>query len=93
MGQEDNQMKTREDSVWDVVVIGAGAAGLMTAITAKRQGISRVLLLDGREKIGAKILMSGGTRCNITNQNVSERDYESENRRFVRNVLSIIKVN
>ncbi len=53
---------------------GAGAAGLMTAIQAAQLGLS-VLLLDGRDKIGAKILMSGGTRCNVTNQAVSEKDY------------------
>ncbi len=74
-------------TVWDVAVIGAGAAGLMAAITAQREGL-KVLLLDGKEKIGAKILMSGGTRCNVTNDRVSENDYESENLRFVKHVLS-----
>lgn len=74
-------------AVWDAAVIGAGAAGLMAAITAQREGL-KVLLLDGKEKIGAKILMSGGTRCNVTNDRVSENDYESENPRFVKHVLS-----
>lgn len=73
--------------IWDVAVIGAGAAGLMASIAAKREGL-KVLLLDGKEKIGAKILMSGGTRCNVTNQNVTEKDYQSENLRFVKHVLS-----
>lgn len=71
---------------WDVAIVGAGAAGLMTAITAAKQS-SRVLLLDGREKIGAKILMSGGTRCNVTNRQVTEKDFESENKRVLRDVL------
>src|SRR5271154_1583132 len=50
---------------WDVVVIGAGAAGLLAAIRAAERG-RRVLLLEKNRKAGVKILMSGGTRCNIT---------------------------
>lgn len=73
--------------IYDCVVIGASAAGLMTAITAKSKGI-RLLVLEGQKKPGAKILMSGGTRCNVTNKNVTENDYESENLRFVKHVLS-----
>src|SRR5580658_6418644 len=53
------------DAVWDVVVVGAGAAGLMAAIRAAELG-RRVLLLEKNRKPGIKILMSGGTRCNIT---------------------------
>ncbi len=50
---------------WDVIVIGAGAAGLMAAISASERG-RRVLVLEKNRKPGVKILMSGGTRCNIT---------------------------
>src|SRR5215471_17670498 len=50
---------------WDVVVMGAGAAGLVAAIRAAELGQS-VLLLEKNRKAGVKILMSGGTRCNIT---------------------------
>ncbi len=50
---------------WDIVVVGAGAAGLMAAIRAAESG-RRVLLLEKNRKPGVKILMSGGTRCNIT---------------------------
>src|SRR5881392_2135204 len=53
------------DTGWDVVVIGAGAAGLLAAIRAAERG-RRVLLLEKNRKPGVKILMSGGTRCNIT---------------------------
>jgi predicted Rossmann fold flavoprotein len=53
------------DETWDVVVVGAGAAGLMAAIRAAEAG-GRVLLLEKNRKPGVKILMSGGTRCNIT---------------------------
>lgn len=51
---------------WDVAVIGAGAAGLMAAIRAAEKG-RRVIILEKNRKPGVKILMSGGTRCNITN--------------------------
>src|SRR5947209_11760066 len=54
------------DAVWDVVVVGAGAAGLMAAIRAAELG-ARVLLLEKNRKPGVKILISGGTRCNLTN--------------------------
>lgn len=81
-----NQEKVFEEKIWDVCVVGAGAAGLMTAIQAARLGLS-VLLLDGQKKIGAKILMSGGNRCNVTHVKVSENDYQNEDKRFVRNVL------
>src|SRR3954447_21518591 len=50
---------------WDVVVLGAGAGGLMAAIHAAERGM-RTLLLEKNRKPGVKILMSGGTRCNIT---------------------------
>src|SRR5437660_8046670 len=50
---------------WDVVVIGAGAAGFMAAISAAERG-RRILLLEKNRKAGVKILMSGGTRCNLT---------------------------
>lgn len=72
--------------MFDSVIVGAGAAGLMTAIASVRAG-SRVLLLDGREKVGAKILMSGGTRCNVTNEAIEESDYESESIKLARNIL------
>lgn len=76
----------RPEKVWDTAVVGAGAAGLMAAITARRLGLS-VLLLDGKEKIGAKILMSGGTRCNVTNLEVTEKDFESEEKPVLGAVL------
>src|SRR5271165_7499048 len=53
------------DADWEVVVVGAGAAGLMAAARAAELG-RRVLLLEKNRKPGVKILMSGGTRCNLT---------------------------
>ena len=61
----------------EVAVIGAGAAGLMAAITAGRVG-ARVHLFDGAKKVGAKILVSGGSRCNVTNVAVSPSRFHGE---------------
>ncbi len=72
--------------IYDAIIIGAGAAGLMTTITAHKGG-AKVLLLEGQPKVGAKILMSGGTRCNVTNKTVSEKDYNSQQLMRVRNIL------
>ncbi|HXG54040.1 MAG TPA: aminoacetone oxidase family FAD-binding enzyme [Vicinamibacterales bacterium] len=77
----------------DVVVVGAGAAGLATAIFARRLDPRRsVLLLDGAAKPGAKILVSGGSRCNVTNAAVTERDYWGGKRTIVRRVLRALPV-
>ncbi|SFR76540.1 hypothetical protein SAMN05216203_2877 [Marinobacter daqiaonensis] len=65
----------------DVVIIGAGAAGLMCAATAGYRG-RRVLVLDHANKPGKKILMSGGGRCNFTNLNSSPANFLSENPHF-----------
>src|SRR5436190_20442999 len=53
------------DDVWEVIVLGAGAAGLVAAIRAAERG-RRTLILEKNRRPGLKILMSGGTRCNIT---------------------------
>lgn len=71
-------------------MIGAGAAGLMAAIAAARQDSSKtlkILLLDTRPKIGAKILISGGTRCNVTNRRVTPSDYYGGPSHFVKHIL------
>ena len=57
--------KQTQLDTWDVIIIGAGAAGLMAAASASERGL-RTLLLEKNKKLGVKILMSGGTRCNIT---------------------------
>jgi predicted flavoprotein YhiN len=72
----------------DLIVIGAGAAGLATAIFAARTaGAAHVICVDGARHIGAKILVSGGSRCNVTNRVVTERDFWGGPPRAVRNVL------
>jgi hypothetical protein len=70
------------------VVVGGGAAGLATAIFAARAASGlRVLVLDGARKIGAKILVSGGARCNVTNRVVTEQDFWGGPSRLVGHVL------
>ena len=70
------------------IIIGVGAAGLATAIFAKRAAPHLdVRCLDGATKIGAKILVSGGSRCNVTNRVVTERDFWGGSSRVVRSVL------
>jgi len=72
---------------FDVIIIGAGAAGLMCAIEAgKRQ--RKVLVLDHANKAGKKILMSGGGRCNFTNYNVTPDKFISHNSHFCKSALS-----
>lgn len=76
-------MKTK----YDVVIIGAGASGLMCAAQAGKRG-RRVKVLDHGPKPGRKILMSGGGRCNFTNRQVSAQNYISSNPHFVKSALS-----
>ncbi|MEP3244357.1 MAG: NAD(P)/FAD-dependent oxidoreductase [Sneathiella sp.] len=79
-------MAISEPLSFDVVVIGAGAAGLMCAIEAGRRGRS-VLVLEKAEKIGKKILISGGGRCNFTNLFAAPDKYVSENRHYCKSAL------
>ena len=80
------------DDVHDVAVVGAGAAGLAASIfAAETVGVGdrrrRIVLLDGAKTIGAKILISGGGRCNVTHEVVTPTDYFG-NRRIIKNVLA-----
>jgi len=71
----------------DVIIIGAGAAGLMCAIEAGKRG-RKVIVLDHANKPGKKILMSGGGRCNFTNYHINPVDYISHNKHFCKSALS-----
>ena len=71
----------------DVVVIGAGAAGLMCASEAGRRG-RRVLLLDHSRKLAEKIRISGGGRCNFTNLFTDPSAFLSDNMHFCKSALS-----
>lgn len=70
----------------DVVIIGAGAAGLMCGIEAGKRG-RKVIILDHANKPGKKILMSGGGRCNFTNTHIIPSDYISHNSHFCKSAL------
>ena len=77
---------TTSTQAFDVVVLGAGAAGLMCALTAGQRG-RKVLLLDHADKVGAKILISGGGRCNFTNLYSAPDRFLSGNIDFCRSAL------
>ncbi|MCS4306159.1 putative Rossmann fold flavoprotein [Rheinheimera pacifica] len=72
---------------WDVIIIGAGAAGLMCAIEAGKRG-RKVLVLDNGKRVGRKILMSGGGRCNFTNMYAGPENFLSQNKHFCKSALS-----
>ncbi len=81
---------TRE--VTDIVIVGAGAAGLMCAIMTARECRSRgldrrITIVDGAKKIGAKILVAGGGRCNVTHHKVLPNDYAGSSRNAIKKVL------
>ncbi len=72
---------------YDVIILGGGAAGLLAAITAGRRG-RRVLLLEGNSRVGRKIEISGGGRCNFTNLGAAPENYLSQNPDFCRSALA-----
>ena len=72
---------------WDVIVIGAGAAGMMCAAQAGQRG-RRVLLIDHYHKLGEKIRISGGGRCNFTNLHCKPEHFLSQNPHFCRSALT-----
>src|SRR5271163_17495 len=72
---------------FDAIIVGAGAAGLMCALTAGSRG-RRVLILERNERPGAKILISGGGRCNFTNLEAPSERFISANPHFCKSALS-----
>ncbi|MFL6245126.1 MAG: NAD(P)/FAD-dependent oxidoreductase, partial [Thermoanaerobaculia bacterium] len=78
--------------MYDIAIVGAGAAGLTAAIFARRTAPdARIVLLDGAPKIGAKILISGGGRCNVTHDVVTPDDFNG-NRNAIAKVLRTFTV-
>ncbi|RYD58121.1 MAG: NAD(P)/FAD-dependent oxidoreductase [Sphingomonadales bacterium] len=71
---------------YDAIILGAGAAGLMCALTAGQRG-RRVLLVDHADQVGKKILISGGGRCNFTNTGTDPTRYLSQNPHFAKSAL------
>ena len=72
---------------YDIIIIGAGAAGLFCAAQSAKRG-KKVLLLEHANKVGKKILMSGGGRCNFTNLHIDAENYLSQNPHFCKSALS-----
>ena len=76
----------------DIAVVGAGAAGLMAAIWAGRSGGGsggRVVAIDSAKQLGAKILVAGGGRCNVTHDTVDEQAFAGSSRNAIRKVLRL----
>jgi predicted Rossmann fold flavoprotein len=88
------------DRTWDVAIVGAGAAGLLAGLAARGavgdDGLAReiaadapsTLLLDASQKIGLKILVSGGGRCNVANAHADDRDFETDAPHLLRGYLA-----
>ncbi len=76
------------NQVFDVLILGAGAAGLMCAIEAGKRG-KRVAVLDHADRIGKKILISGGGRCNFTNLHCRPENFLSANPHFCKSALAL----
>jgi predicted Rossmann fold flavoprotein len=70
-------MQNIENTIWDVVVIGGGASGMMSAVTASELG-KKVLLIEKNDTLGKKLLITGGGRCNITNSEPNVRKFLSK---------------
>lgn len=79
----------------DIAIIGVGAAGMMAAIIAGRQSPpgTRIVALDGAKKLGSKILVAGGGRCNVTHDVVHPRDYFGSSNKQIQRVLGTFSVN
>ena len=76
-----------DKGVWDVVIVGAGAAGLFCAGIAGQRGL-KVLLIDHAERVAEKIRISGGGRCNFTNREVTAANFSGANPDFCRSALA-----
>ena len=77
--------------LYDSMIIGGGAAGLLTAIRAAERGLS-VCVIEQMAKIGKKILATGNGRCNMTNLSIKEQDYRGDDPQFAYDVLEKFSV-
>ena len=84
LGYDDLRVGTDSTTA---IIVGGGAAGMMTAIAAARGGARGVTVVDGATQLGAKILVSGGARCNVTNAHVTADDFNGGSPALVRRVL------
>ena len=82
-----------ENQIWDAIIVGAGAAGMAAGIFAARALPGRrILALDGAARLGAKILVSGGGRCNVTNAVITPADFNGGSRHVIQRVLAALPV-
>ena len=70
-------MSKKQSQIKDIIVIGAGASGMMAAITAARRGKS-VMILEHMDKVGKKILATGNGKCNYTNEYMADECYHGD---------------
>ena len=77
----------KTNQTYDVIILGGGAGGMFAAIVAAKKG-KKVLVLEKSNKVGKKILMSGGGRCNFTNQFTAPKNFLSQNSHFCKSALS-----
>ena len=77
----------KTNQTYDVIILGGGAGGMFAAIVAAKKG-KKVLVLEKSNKVGKKILMSGGGRCNFTNQFTAPKNFLSKNSHFCKSALS-----
>lgn len=73
---------------YKIGIVGGGAAGLISAIAAAENGCHSVAVFESNVRCGTKILMSGGSRCNVTNQSVRPENFFGGSRNFIKNVLN-----
>src|ERR1700681_516733 len=86
-GKLDRKLPNTMADKYDAIILGAGAAGLMCAIEAGKRG-RRVVVLERADRIGKKILISGGGRCNFTNLHTSPDNFLSSNPHFAKSALA-----
>ena len=84
---QQGSVQPKVEQKYNVVILGAGAAGLMCAIEAGKRG-RRVLVLERADRIGRKILISGGGRCNFTNLHTAPENFLSANPHFAKSALA-----
>lgn len=75
------------NDIWDLIVIGGGASGMMAAVTAAKESGKRVLILERNDKLGRKLLQTGNGRCNLTNLRMTPDCYCRENTEFAMEVI------